>query len=439
MRVHLTALGCRLNEAELETWARQLEENGAMLATAPDDADLIVVNTCAVTAEAARKSRRLLHRARRRSPKAKLVVSGCYATLEPVHARACGIDLLIGNEDKPNLVALALRAFAAEMPGTAPGTDVLSTHAVRRARTRAFLKIQDGCRHRCAYCIVTIARGRERSVPVAVLVTEVNRLAAEGVHEVVLTGVHVGGYGADLGTDLASLVRTLLAETDVARLRLASVEPWDLGADFFALYANRRLQPHLHLPLQSGCDATLKRMARRGRVAEFERLVAHARRAIAGFNVTTDVIVGFPGETDREWAASLEAIERIGFGAVHVFPYSVRAGTAAARYPDPAAPAVVAARATMLRAIARRMQRDFLRTQIGRTAAVLCESKPLPLANGARRWSGYTPNYLRCELDAIGPSLRNTIQTVELLGIAEGEPRLLGAIRADRSADGPAA
>ena len=201
-------------------------------------------------------------------------------------------------------------------------------------RTRAFVKTQDGCRNHCTFCIVTVARGDERSRTITEITAEVNALHAEGYQEAVLTGVHLGGYGSDLGADLRSLVAALLAKTQIPRLRLSSLEPFDLSASFFDLWADSgdRLMPHLHLPAQSGSDAVLRRMARRNRIADFEALVTAARAAIPGLTITTDLIAGFPGETEEDFNETLAFARRVGFAHIHAFPYSARQGTAAARF-----------------------------------------------------------------------------------------------------------
>ena len=335
MRIHLGALGCRLNEAELERWANDFGAAGDALADTPADADVVVLNTCAVTREAVAKSRRRLQRLQRENPAAKLVVSGCYSELEPAGALASlGVDLVVPNADKESLVPLVRAAFDdPSMPAAA--TLPSGQSLFRRNRHRAFVKVQDGCRYRCAFCIVTVARGAERSRTLAELVAEVRTLVAGGVREIVLTGVHVGGYGSDLGTDLAALVRALLADTDVPRLRFASVEPWDLSDDFLALFADPRVQPHMHLPLQSGSDAVLRRMSRRCRSGDFSRLVRDLREAVPGFGVTTDVIAGFPGETEEEWRETLRFVESQRFSHVHAFTYSERDGTRAAEHARP--------------------------------------------------------------------------------------------------------
>jgi len=252
VRIHLSALGCRLNEAELEQWAESFANAGDTIAHAPEDADVLVMNTCAVTREAVRKSRQRVQRLQRANPSAKLVVSGCYSSLEsPAALAELGIDLVVPNTDKDRLVPLTREAFASpSMPeaATRPAEAVL----FQRNRHRAFIKIQDGCRYRCTFCIVTLARGAERSRPIADIVTEVQRLHTNGVQEIVLTGVHVGGYGSDLddSANLYTLVQALLDNTEVPRIRFASVEPWDLSPEFLTLFDNPRVQPHMPLPLQ---------------------------------------------------------------------------------------------------------------------------------------------------------------------------------------------
>ncbi|MFO1351318.1 MAG: radical SAM protein [Gammaproteobacteria bacterium] len=230
MLVHLQTLGCRLNEAELERWARDFRSAGHTISASAAEADLVVLNTCAVTGEAARQSRQFARRLRRDNPRAKLVVSGCYASLHPQAAAELGVDLVVANQDKDRLVDIARAAFPFPPPPALAETnaDTLST----RRRSRAFVKVQDGCRHRCTFCIVTLARGAERSRPIADVVEEIDRLYHQGIQEAVLTGVHLGGYGSDLGSHLGELIQAILRDTRIPRLRLGSLEPWDLPADF---------------------------------------------------------------------------------------------------------------------------------------------------------------------------------------------------------------
>jgi len=426
MRVHLQTLGCRLNEAELETWSRQLLALGHRLVASPGQADLLVVNTCAVTEEAVRKSRKLLRRSQRENPEAKLVVSGCYASLEP-QAAGQGADLLVPNRDKEQLVEIAVRELArAGMPPSAPGTGAPPA----RGRRRAFLKVQDGCRYQCTFCVVTQARGEERSRPPAEVVAEVNRLHGTGVQEVVLSGVHIGGYGSDCGSDLVGLLEALLADTAMPRIRIGSLEPWDLPPRLWDLFADPRLQPHLHLPLQSGSDRVLRRMARRCKRAQYARLVAEARRRVTDLNLTTDIIVGFPGEDEADWRATLEIVAGLDFGHVHIFPFSARRGTRAAALPDQVDPAVRRRRCTELQTLAVHLRRDTLARQVGRRFPVLVEGR-CRSEDPAGYWFGYTPNFLPVRIPAPADAdLQNRILEVTLSGVAaDGEAALAASLQ----------
>ena len=423
MRVFLQALGCRLNEAELETWTRDLSARGYTLAEDAAQADLVVINTCAVTGESVRKSRQLIRRAHRGNPRAKLVVSGCYASLSPQDTAAeLGVDLVVPNSDKERLIDIAAeRLDLPVMPeaATGPGENAL----LARGRHRAFVKVQDGCRYRCAFCIVTRARGEERSRTTAEVVDEVRRLHAGGVQEVVLAGVHLGGYGSDTGSNLRALVEAVLRQTAIPRLRLGSLEPWELPDGFWSLFDEPRLMPHLHLPIQSGADSVLRRMSRRCRTAEFRELVAKARDWVPGFNVTTDIIVGFPGESDAEWQQTLAFAEAMQFGHIHIFAYSPRAGTKAAGMPGQLPREVKRARSQQLHGLAARSRRLVLERAVGQEYAVLVEGRDGDTAG----WGGYTPNFLRVEVaDDNAGALENRILQVRAVGVSEDNERLLG-------------
>ncbi len=401
MKVALKSLGCRLNEAELEHWADGFQAAGHRLTTATDDADLVVVNTCAVTREAEKKSRQLIRRAQRRNATAKLVVSGCYASLQPGAAGELpGVDLVVRNAEKDRLVDIVMRELTAEaMPGSA--TEPGATALFARGRNRAFIKIQDGCRHRCTFCIVTVARGAERSRATGDIVDEINRLHARQIREAVLTGVHIGAYGHDLGTDLPALVKTILAETDIPRLRLGSLEPWNIDEDFFALFDNPRFMPHLHLPLQSGSDTVLRRMGRRCRTGGYMSLVRTAGEFVPDMNLTTDIIAGFPGETDIEWQQTLDFCRAVGFSHVHIFPYSARNGTRAAALPGQITAAVKKNRCRQLHGVARQMKHAYMRRHEGRCFPVLVESDAGVMNERPVRY-GYSPNYLRVAIPVSG-------------------------------------
>ena len=427
MNVHLKALGCRLNEAELERWALGFQVRGHEITNHSNRADLVVINTCAVTQEAVRKSRQIIRRIQRINPQAKLVISGCYASLPNSHqVDVDGIDLVIPNHDKDDLVNIIAQEFDLESKPAAivsqPGMEALFA----RGRHRAFIKIQDGCRYRCTFCIVTVARGTERSRAIAEIVSEVNKLAEHGIKEAVLTGVHVGGYGSDTGSSLYELLGAILADTDLPRLRLASIEPWDLPENFFELFLNPRLMPHVHLPLQSGSDSVLRRMGRRCKTAAFEQLINQAREQVADINVTTDIIVGFPGESEQEWREGLAFIEKLKFAHVHIFRYSPRQGTKAAHLPNQIPNQLTKQRSSELHQLASRMKRAVLEHHVGQVLPVLWERAIGPCEAGWVQYHGYTPNYLKVSTQVpFGENLENEIRTTLLTSISDGGVSLL--------------
>jgi threonylcarbamoyladenosine tRNA methylthiotransferase MtaB len=391
MYINFQALGCRLNEAELETWASQFMQLGHQVTADAEEADLVVFNSCAVTAQADRKSRQQIARLQRRNPAASLVVTGCHASLNPETVKSClGVDLVVDNHSKDQLVERALK-LVGDNGNAVAGQFAESPNALLlRGRHRGFIKIQDGCRYRCTYCIVTIARGDERSRGEKDILDEINRLHLQGVQEIALTGVHVGGYGSDIDSSLMRLLTLILEHSDIPRIRLASVEPWDLEPNFFELFDNPRLMPHMHLPIQSGCDTVLRRMARRCKTAEFARLVDRARSAIPLFNITTDLITGFPGETEQEWKQTMDFVARTGFGHMHIFPFSARAGTKAARLPDQVDMATRKARSREMHALAAELKRSELAAHVGSRVDVLWEQQINP---DSGQWIGYSPHY----------------------------------------------
>lgn len=395
MKVHLKTLGCRLNEAELENWAQAFQKSGHQVTRQAEAANLIVINSCAVTQDAARKSRHLIRKVHRENPAAKLVVSGCYATLNKDEAeQLLGVDLVVSNKDKDQLVERSLAELNLDtMPAlsTEPGAISLFT----RGRQRAFVKVQDGCRYRCTFCIVTVARGEEKSRTVQEVVAEINALHQQNINEIILTGVHLGGYGSDLDTHLTDLIKAILDQTDVPRIRLGSLEPWELTDEFFQLFDNPRLMPHLHLPLQSGSDSVLRRMARRCKTEEFAAIVARLRQINPLFNITTDIIVGFPGETEQEWQSSFDFIERIGFGQIHIFTYSPREGTKAATLPNPVPEPIKKQRSQALHQLSETMRSAFFHKNLNQQFPVLWEAYKEPVDEDYQRVFGYTPNYLK--------------------------------------------
>jgi threonylcarbamoyladenosine tRNA methylthiotransferase MtaB len=420
MKVYLETLGCRLNLSEMETLGRRLAAAGHQLVESPEQADVCVLNTCAVTGEAARKSRQLARRLARANPETRLALTGCYATLAPdLVASLPNVALVVDNRDKDILHEL-LQPWSRELDGESYRRLAPESTPYRPSRTRAFVKVQDGCNNRCTFCIVTVARGQERSRPIAELVAEVQQLRAEGLQEVVLTGVHLGGYGSDLGSSLHDLVVALLRHSDLPRLRLSSLEPWDLAPQFFDLWplSQGRLCPHLHLPLQAGCDRTLRRMGRRSNTADFHSLVAAARARIPDLVLTTDIICGFPGESEADFQESLRFVEAMGFGHVHVFPYSPRPDTAAAAFAGQVPVEERRRRVAAMQALARRSGHGVRRGFLGQVRPVLWEERESQPENGRAAWTGLTDNYLRVRtmVDA-SASLANRITPARLLSL----------------------
>ena len=429
MDVYLHTIGCRLNEAELEGWHRDFWRGGHRVVSRPEKAQVMVLNTCAVTSVAARKSRQIVNRLHRKNPSAGLVITGCYAELAPEKlASMAGVDLVVGNLDKERLVELV----EAEIdPRTMPeiATEPDNHELFANTRTRAFVKVQDGCRNQCSFCVVTILRGQERSKPISEVVSEVKGLVADGFQEVVVTGVHLGGYGSDLpqGHDLYALLATILEETQVKRLRVTSLEPWDLPENFWSLWKDSRLGGHIHLPLQSGCDSVLRRMARRCFVDDYRALVSAARESIPDLSLTTDLIVGFPGESEQEWAATMAFVEEIGFAHMHIFTYSAREGTRAARLPGRVDKQTQRLRSRQLHELGAKMKRQHLERFVGQTRQVLWERAGEVGEDSRRRWQGYTDNFLRVETSVEAElSLENTILPTTLS--ARDDEKLLGTL-----------
>ena len=320
MKIYLDTIGCRLNQSEIETMARQFRGAGHEIAASPEGAELAVVNTCAVTNDAASVSRSKIRQIGRAGVN-EIIATGCWATLQPSQAASLPNVLRVVTNDRkdllvPDVLNLPPSTFDLEPIQRQPLPGL-------HRRTRAFVKVQDGCDNHCTFCVTTVARGESRSRSVADVIFDIQSALGGGSNEIVLTGVHLGSWGYDFGSNLQDLIRAILRETDTPRLRLSSLEPWDLDADFFSLWnpstSAGRLMPHLHLPLQSGCESTLRLMARKTTPASFRQLVAAARNAIPDVAITTDIIAGFPGETDDEFAESLAFVREMNFAGGHVF------------------------------------------------------------------------------------------------------------------------
>jgi threonylcarbamoyladenosine tRNA methylthiotransferase MtaB len=334
------------------------------------------------------------------------VLTGCYATGSPAEAAAlAGVDLVVPNAEKDRLVERVLAAFpelvAEPIPCSPPAA----------GPTRALVKVEDGCNMRCSFCIIPFTRGAQRSRPAAEVVAEVRELIGRGHREIVITGVQISAWRSE-GAKLADLVRTILAETDVPRLRLTSIAPWDLDERLLDLWGDPRLCRHLHLSLQSGATATLRRMRRPYTAEGYLDLLGRVRAAVPGVAVTTDVIVGFPGETEEEFAESLATVEAAGFAKVHVFPYSARPGTTAEGMPDHVHPTEKKERMARMLAAADRAEREFQRAHLGSRQTVLWERPKDGMGHGL------TDNYLRVFSEE-GAGLWNRFSEVELTAIGE--------------------
>jgi threonylcarbamoyladenosine tRNA methylthiotransferase MtaB len=412
MRIHLDTIGCRLNQAEIEQMARQFRAEGHTIVAETAGADLVVVNTCAVTTEAAADSRQKIRQAARAGAD-EIVVTGCWSTLQPAQAAELPhIARVIPNDQKDKLVATVL--------GLPPETFDLEPLAREilpglRQRTRAFIKVQDGCDNACTFCITTLARGEGRSRAIPAVLADIRAALAGGTQEIVLTGVHLGSWGHDFDESLRTLIHTILAETDTPRLRLSSLEPWDLDADFFSLWDNPRLLPHLHLPLQSGSASVLKRMLRKTTPHTFRELVGAARAVIPQAAITTDVIAGFPGETETEFAETLDFARETGFAGGHVFTYSSRPGTPAARMKNHLPGDVKKSRSAQLRALFGELAETYRKQFIGETLPVLWESTT-ELDKWGWQMEGLTGNYLRVSAHAPSPRW-NQVDQVRLTAL----------------------
>lgn len=402
MRVYFDMVGCRLNQAEIEQMAGQFRAAGHEVVDSAQGAELAIVNTCAVTSDAAAVSRQVIRRIAREGV-GQIIPTGCWATLQPKDAASLpNVLQVVNNQQKDNLVAGILHP-------SSPTLHSFDWEPLERAplpglhrRTRAFIKVQDGCNNACTFCVTTVARGEGRSRPLADVIRDAQLSLAGGAKEIVLTGVHLGSWGQEWGHRLRDLVAAILRETDTPRLRLSSLEPWDLDASFFDLWQDSRLCRHLHLPLQSGSRTVLRRMARKTTPESFRALVAAARRAMPEVAITTDVIAGFPGETEEEFAETLEFVREMGFAGGHVFTYSARPGTAAARMRGQVRPEVRKKRNAILREAFNESAQVYRRRFVGRIMSVLWESAS-ELNERGWQMEGWTENYLRVRATAPSP------------------------------------
>ena len=429
MKIYLDTIGCRLNQSEIESMARGFRAAGHEIVHSADLADMAVVNTCAVTNEAAADSRGKI-RQMARAGVDQVVATGCWATLQPEQALSLpNVQRVVTNDRKDHLVADVLN-----LPQESYDLEPIARQPLPglHRRTRAFIKVQDGCDNHCTFCVTTIARGEGRSRPVSEVIRDIQSALAGGTREIVLTGVHLGSWGYDLSTSLKAgshlhlrdLIKVILRETDVPRLRLSSLEPWDLDADFFLLWNDPRLMRHLHLPLQSGCKSTLRRMARKTTPQSFRGLVSAARAAIPQVAITTDIIVGFPGETEEEFAETQDFVREMNFAGGHVFTFSPRPGTGAAKLKGQVRPEVRKKRNHILHDVLTESATTYRQKFVGETLSVLWESVS-EVGEWGWQMEGLTGNYLR--VHAFAPSPRwNEIDRVRISG-CDGD-RIRGVI-----------
>ena len=416
MRVTFYTLGCKLNQAETESLVGQFSRSGFQIVSPSDVADIYIANTCTVTHIADRKSRHWLRLARRRNPRALIIATGCYAQ------RSCQeliplADLMVDNEQKEHLLTL-IRALSLEERGFGEGPTKQSQVPAVTMRTRSLIKIQDGCHGPCTYCIVPEVRPREYSLPSSQIIDEVKQKVDLGYKEIVLTGTKVGTYkdavlttSEGLSTDLKDLIQRILDDTGIERLRLSSLQPSEVSSKLLALWQDERLCRHFHLALQSGSQTVLQRMRRSYSLDQYQRTVNLIKEKISDVAITTDIMVGFPGESDEEFEQSYSFCQQAGFANIHVFPFSPRPKTAAARMPDHIKDKVKQERNQRMLELSRSSRRRFCEQFLGQTVPVLWEKDTSP---GSGIYSGLTGNYIRVFAHS-EKSLSNEITPVKLV------------------------
>lgn len=415
MRIAIYTLGCKVNQYETQAMEQELTRRGHEIVPFDGAADAYIVNTCSVTAVSDKKSRQMIRRCRKLNEHAVVAACGCYVQTHSDEAAGLGLDLIAGTGDRMAFLDLLEQAAREKEPLA------LLDDALRRRefevlpaggmaeRTRAMLKVEDGCVNFCTYCIIPYARGPVRSLPKAEAVAQTRRLREEGYRELVITGIEISGWGHDLknGETLIDLLEAVSEAAGEMRLRLGSLEPRTITEDFCRRAARlANLCPHFHLSMQSGCDDTLRRMNRKYDTARFYESVSLLRQYFDRPAITTDLITGFPGETGEEFAQTLAFIERCGFAAMHIFPYSVRPGTKAAAMPDQCTAAVKEQRAARAAETAERMKQAYLRGCVGQTYPVLFEQEK----NGL--YVGHAPNY--CQVGVRGEDLHNAVRNVKI-------------------------
>ena len=407
MRVAFYTLGCKLNQSETESLANRFRKAGFQLVSPGDGADIYIANTCTVTHIADRKSRHWLRLARRRNPQALIIATGCYAQRSRQELAQL-TDLVVDNTEKKNLLALT-QTLSLEGRGLGEGETKQSQVLAATVRTRSLIKIQDGCHSPCTYCIVPKVRPHEYSLPASQIIDEVKQKVALSYKEVVLTGTKVGSY-RDGSADLRDLVQRILTSTGIERLRLSSLQPSEISSEFLALWQDERLCRHFHLALQSGSETVLQRMRRSYSLDQYQRTVNLIKEMIPEVAITTDIMVGFPGESDEEFEQSYSFCQQAGFANIHVFPFSSRPETSAAGMPEQIKDKVKAECNQRMLELSRSSRRRFCEQFLGQTMPVLWEKETSP---GSGIYSGLTGNYIRVFAHSEKP-LGNKITPVKL-------------------------
>jgi threonylcarbamoyladenosine tRNA methylthiotransferase MtaB len=416
MRVAFYTLGCKLNQAETESLANRFGKAGFQIVSPGDGADIYIANTCTVTHIADRKSRHWLRLARRRNPRALIIATGCYAQRN-CQELAQLADFVVDNKEKEHLLTL-IQTLSLEGRGLSKVETKQCQMLAATIRTRSLIKIQDGCHSPCTYCIVPKVRLHEYSLPASQIIDEVKQKVALGYKEVILTGTKVGSYrdavlSASEGssTDLRDLVQRILSSTGIERLRLSSLQPSEMSSEFLTLWQDERLCRHFHLALQSGSEAMLRRMRRSYSLDQYQRTVNLIREKIPDVAITTDIMVGFPGESDEEFEQSYSFCQQAGFANIHVFPFSPRPETAAARMPEQIKDKVKQERNQRMLELSQSSRRSFCEQFLGHTMPVLWEHETSP---GSGIYSGLTGNYIRVFAHSEKP-LSNDITPVKLV------------------------
>ena len=420
-RVSFHTLGCKLNFSESSTLARQFEQNGYVRVASEREADVCVINSCSVTEHADKKCRNLVRKIHRRNPSAIIAVTGCYAQLKPNDIAAIeGVDIVLSNNDKGDLyqrvAELAGRKSATPFVTSCQTAELTRFFASFSSgdRTRTFLKVQDGCDYKCAYCTIHYARGSSRNMPIADLVEEAREIARLGQKEIVITGINTGDFGRTTGESFYDLLCALDKVEGIERYRISSIEPNLLTDEIIELCArSKKFQPHFHIPLQSGCDSVLARMRRRYTTARYANRIEAVRKLMPDAFIGIDVIVGFPGETEEDFQTTYDFLEKLAPAYLHIFPFSERPNTPAISMPDKVPSQVSAERVKRLEELCHRLNRDFCMRHVGQHAEVLFEG---PAKGGMM--SGFTANYIK----VLAPYDRekiNAIVSVELDSVAD--------------------